>query len=73
MPAEYLDQLAQQLKINKSPSCRRAINRILDDMKKRSEAGEFSNQTEAETVFRKLVEDESTCRKPTKAKSAAGQ
>jgi hypothetical protein len=30
---EYLDQLAHQLKIDKTPACRRAINRILAEMK----------------------------------------
>jgi len=73
MSTEYLDQLAQQLKLNKTAACRRAINRILAEMKKRSEAAEFSNQTEAEAAFRKLVEDEASCRKAAKAKGAAGQ
>lgn len=73
MSTEYLDHLAQQLKLNKSAACRRAINRILAEMKKRSETGEFSNQTEGETAFRKLVEDEGACHKPAKVKGAAGQ
>jgi hypothetical protein len=60
---EYLDRLALQLKAGKNPNCRRAINRILAEMKKRCEAGEYSNQTEAESAFRKFVEDESACQK----------
>ena len=31
MDTEYLDQLAEQLKAEKSPACRRAINRLLAD------------------------------------------
>jgi hypothetical protein len=31
----FLDQLAHQLRIGKSPSCRRAINRILEEIKNR--------------------------------------
>jgi hypothetical protein len=70
METEFLDQLARQLKVNKNPSCCRAINRILADMKKRFEAGEYSSQTEAESAFRKFVEDERACQKPGKAKAA---
>ena len=73
MSADYLDQLARQLKVNKSPACRRAINRILAEMRQRSEAGEYANPTETEAAFRKLVEEEALCHKPAKAKGAAGQ
>jgi hypothetical protein len=73
MSTEYLDQLAQQLKVNKNPACRRAINRILAETKKRCEVGEYSSQTEAETAFRKFIEDEPTCQKPAKANGAASQ
>lgn len=73
MGTEYLDQLAQQLKVNKSPRCRRAVNRILAEMKKRCEVGEYSSQTEAETAFRKFIEDEPTCQKPAKVRVAASQ
>jgi hypothetical protein len=60
---EYLDRLALQLKAGKNPNCRRAINRILADVKKRCQKGEYSSQTEAENAFRKFVEDESACQK----------
>jgi hypothetical protein len=63
MNTEYLDQLAQQLKAGKSAACRRAIERILARMKKRSEEGVYSSPTEAELEFRRLVEQERTCRK----------
>jgi hypothetical protein len=60
---EYLDQLADQLKIDKTPACRRAINRILAEVKTRCENGEYSTPMAAESAFRKLVEDERTCQK----------
>jgi hypothetical protein len=37
MNVEFLDRLASLLKARKSPACRRAINRILDEMKQRCE------------------------------------
>jgi hypothetical protein len=65
MNTEYLDQLAQQLKADKSAACRRAIERILARMKKRCEEGVYSSPTEGELDFRRLVEQERTCRKQT--------
>jgi hypothetical protein len=70
MNTEYLEHSAQQLKVDKSPACRRAINRILAVMKKRCADGEYETQAEAESAFRKLVADERTCQKPAKAKAA---
>jgi hypothetical protein len=64
MDTEFLNRLAQQLKINKSPACRRAINRILEDVKKRCENAEYGDPREAESAFRKFVEDERSCEKP---------
>jgi hypothetical protein len=64
MSTEYLDRLARLLKIGKSSACIRAINMILAEMKKRCEAGKYSNQTEA---FRKFVQDEPACQKPKSA------
>ena len=55
---QFLDRLASQLKIGKDPSCRRAIERILDDIKKSYEKGEYQSPTEAEREFRQLVERE---------------
>jgi hypothetical protein len=55
MDTQYLDQLAHQLRIDKSPACRRAINRMFAEMKKRCEAVEYSDQTEAESAFRNLL------------------
>lgn len=63
MGTEYLDQLARQLKVNKNPACRRAINRILAEIKKRCGRGEYTSLTEAELAFRKFVEDDRACQK----------
>jgi hypothetical protein len=63
MDTEYLVRLAHQLRIDKTPACRRAINRILEDMKKRCENGEYRNPKEAESAFRKFVDDERSCKK----------
>jgi hypothetical protein len=67
MNTEYLDQLADQLKGDKSPACRRAINRILADMKQRCKDGEYDSPLDAEAAFRKFVEVQTACQK---AKSA---
>ncbi len=61
---EYLDQLAQQLKIDKNAACRRAIERILAMIKKRCDERRYESRTAAELDFRKLVEQQGTCRKP---------
>ena len=59
---DFLDQLARQVRVNKSAACRRAIQRILALMKKDYEAGRYKTHTEAENEFRKLVEREESCR-----------
>ena len=63
MDTEFLTQLAHQLRIGKFPSCRRAINRILEEMKKRCESGEYDTPMAAESTFRKSVEGERSCQK----------
>jgi len=70
MDTGYLDRLADQLKVNKTAACRRAVNRMLAEMKKRCNAGEYGNQTEAENGFRKLIEDQSTCQERPGVKKA---
>jgi hypothetical protein len=62
MNVEFLDQVAHQLRINKTPSCRRAINRILEEIKSRCENGKFDTPMAAESAFRESVEKEQTCR-----------
>jgi hypothetical protein len=55
---EFLDHLASQLKIGRHAAYRRAVQRILDTIKKNYESGQYSSTTEAEHAFRKLVEQE---------------
>jgi hypothetical protein len=55
---EFLDRLASQLKIGKDPASRRAIERILDVIKKSYDNGQYQSSTEAERDFRRLVEGE---------------
>jgi hypothetical protein len=57
MQSDFLSQLAQQLKIDKSPACRRAIHRILAMVKVKYESGMYASQTEAEAEFRARVEE----------------
>jgi hypothetical protein len=62
MNIEFLTQLAHQLRIGKTPGCRRAINRILEEMKKRCENGEYDTPVTAESAFREFIENERSCR-----------
>lgn len=54
----FLDQLAGQLKIGRNAPYRRAVQRILQTIKKNYESGEYGSTTEAELAFRKLLEQE---------------
>jgi hypothetical protein len=54
----FLDHLASQLKIGRHAAYRRAVQRILDTIKKNYESGEYGSTTEAEHALRKLVEQE---------------
>lgn len=63
METEYLNQLAEQLKADKDPACRRAINRILADLKQRCEDGAYATPMEAEAAFRQMVEETHACQK----------
>jgi hypothetical protein len=58
MNTEFLDRLASQLKIGKDAVIRRAIERILDVIKKSYEDGKYQSPVEAERNFRQLVERE---------------
>ena len=55
MSTEFLDRLASQLKVGRDPVSRRAIERILDVVKKGYEEGKYENPVEAERDFRQLV------------------
>jgi hypothetical protein len=52
---DFLDRLASQLKVGKDPPSRRAIERILDVIKKSYEEGKYESPVEAERDFRQLV------------------
>jgi hypothetical protein len=54
----FLDRLASQLKIGRDAAYRRAVQRTLETVRKNYESGEYRSTTEAEYVFRKLVEQE---------------
>jgi hypothetical protein len=62
MDTAFLVRLAQQLRIDKTPSCRHAINRIFEEMKKRCEDGHNTTIT-AKSDFREFVEKERACQK----------
>jgi hypothetical protein len=53
--SEFLDRLASQLKVGKDPASRRAIERILDVIKKSYGDGKYQSPVEAERDFRQLV------------------
>lgn len=72
MNPNQLDQLAQQLKLDKNAACRRAIERSLAVIKKRCNEGVYESPTAAELDFRKLVEQQGTCRKPKSASQTPG-
>jgi hypothetical protein len=57
MTSEFLNQLAGQLRKGGSPGCGRAIQRILTLVVARFEAGKYPGQVEAESEFRKLVNE----------------
>jgi hypothetical protein len=56
MTSAFLTQLADQLKHGKNPAQRRAIQSVLPLVKARFEDGRYRGQVEAESEFRKLVE-----------------
>lgn len=66
MDAAFLDRLARQLRTDKTPSCRRAINRILEYMKKRCDDGQYETPMATESDFREFVEKERACEKAVK-------
>ncbi len=62
METDFLDRLANQLKVNKGAACRRAIQRILVRIKEHYESGEYRSIIEAESGFRRLVESDLACK-----------
>ena len=62
METAFLDRLANQLKVNKSATCRRAIQRILVRIREHCESGQYKSTTEAENEFRRLVDSDLACK-----------
>ncbi len=62
METDFLDRLANQLKVNKGAACRRAIQRILVRIKEHYESGEYRSTIEAGSEFRRLVESDPACK-----------
>jgi hypothetical protein len=62
METGFLDRLANQLKANKSASCRRAIQRILVRIKEPCESGQYQTTTDPENEFRRLVVSAIACK-----------
>jgi len=62
METGFLDRLANQLKVNKSATCRRAIQRILVRIKEHCESGQYKSTTDAENEFRRLVDSDLACK-----------
>ncbi len=62
METDFLDRLANQLKVNKGAACRRAIQRILVRIKEHYESGEYRSTIEAGSEFRRLVESDLACK-----------
>jgi hypothetical protein len=52
---DFLDRLASQLKVGKGPATRRAIERILDVVRKGYENAQYESPVEAERDLRRLV------------------
>lgn len=61
MDTAFLSRLAKVLKMGKSAPCQRAIERLLTNVKKRYEKGDFETAADAESVLRELVNKELIC------------
>ena len=57
-PTGFLDRLASELKIGRHAAYRHTVQRVLETVKKNYEAGQYRSTTEAELMFRRLVEQE---------------
>jgi hypothetical protein len=57
MTSGFLNEMARQLRKDRSPACGRSIQQILTLVVARFEAGKYPSQVEAESEFRKLVNE----------------
>ena len=53
---EFLSRLASQLKLNKQPAERRAVDKLLNEVTEKFEDGRYANRCDAERDFRELVD-----------------
>jgi len=53
---EFLSRLAAQLKLNKQPAERRAVDKLLNEVTEKFEDGRYANRCDAERDFRDLVD-----------------
>ena len=53
---EFLGRLAAQLKLNKQPAERRAVDKLMNEVTAKYEEGRYANRCDAERDFRDLVD-----------------
>jgi len=53
---EFLSPLAAQLKLNKQPAERRAVDKLLNQVADKYEDGRYANRCDAERALRDLVD-----------------
>jgi hypothetical protein len=53
---EFLSRLASQLKLNKQPAERRAVDKLLNVVTSKYEEGRYANRCDAERDLRDLVD-----------------
>ena len=53
---EFLSRLASQLKLNKQPAKRRAVDKLMNEVTAKYEEGRYANRCDAERDFRDLVD-----------------
>ncbi len=57
MPTEFLSRLASQLKTNKRPAQRRAVEKLLHLVEEKFEVGMYASPSDAERDLRSLVDE----------------
>ena len=53
---EFLSRLASQLKLNKQPAERRAVDKLMNQVADKYEDGRYANRCDAERDLRDLVD-----------------
>ena len=56
MPSEFLSRLASQLKVNKRPAQRRAVDKLLRVVEEKFDLGTYASPSDAERDLRTLVD-----------------